>query len=488
MTNYTSESTPLLGANASKAKKEYVVAVAFTLVILVDFAGVLTETPQTNILEGIICRRYYNSHPTEASLDCTAGPIQAELATITQLLNTFNLIPGLLVSIPYGVLADTYGRRAILALSMMALITQDILAKIILWRSDIFAPRLIWLTSITRFAGGGEIVASSMIFLMIADVVPAHERANTFFLFSACILVGDVVATPLGALLMSKNPWIPYILSTVLATVVGGIALLLLPETLNKADSSEGVQRPPSVTGNEQRASPRTADSKTLGSKRLQALLSRLRPLAKANIIAIMLAFFVASLGRQSTGFLVQYIRQRFNWSYAKASFVVALRGSVNLILLLFLPAVNVLLAKRGLSISARDLVISRASVWLLTIGSLVISMAPIVELVALGVVLFALGSGFSPAARSLATAFVHADQTGTLYSAMGLMQSVGGLVAGPLLATSFGWALKQGREWTGIPFLLVAGLFASGALALSFIRLQKEVEVEAEADGETRD
>lgn len=148
----------------------------------------------------------------------------------------------------------------------------------------------------------------------------------------------------------------------------------------------------------------------------------------------------------------------------------------------------NVLLAKRGLSISARDLVISRASVWLLTIGSLVISMAPIVELVALGVVLFALGSGFSPAARSLATAFVHADQTGTLYSAMGLMQSVGGLVAGPLLATSFGWALKQGREWTGIPFLLVAGLFASGALALSFIRLQKEVEVEAEADGETRD
>lgn len=318
MTNYTSESTPLLGSNASKAKKEYVVAVAFTLVVLVDFAGVLTETPQTSILEGIICRRYYNSHRTEASLDCTAGPIQAELATITQLFNTFNLVPGILVSIPFGVLADSYGRRAVLGLSMLGMVTQDIIAKLILWRSDIFAPRLIWLTSITRLVGGGEMVASSMIYLMIADVVPAHERANTFFLFSACILVGDVVATPLGAFLMSKSPWIPYILSTVLAFVVGGIALVLIPETLNKPDSSEAAQQPPSITGNEQRASPTTAVSKTLDSKRLQALLSRLRPLAKANIIAILLAFFVAALGRQSTGFLVQYIRQRFNWSYAK--------------------------------------------------------------------------------------------------------------------------------------------------------------------------
>lgn len=317
MTNYASESTPLLGSNASKAKKEYVVAVAFTLVVLVDFAGVLTETPQTSILEDIICCRYYNSHRTEARRDCTAGPVQAELATITQLFNTFNLVPGILVSIPFGVLADSYGRRTVFALCMIGMVTQDIVAKLILWRSDIFAPRLIWPTSITRLVGGGDVVASSMIYLMIADVVPAQERANTF-LFSACILVGDVVATPLGAFLMSKNPWIPYILSTVLSFVVGGIALVLIPETLNKPDSSETPQQPLSSTDNEQPASPTTAISKTLDPKRLQALLSRLRPLAKANIIAILLAFFVAALGRQSTGFLVQYIRQRFNWTYAK--------------------------------------------------------------------------------------------------------------------------------------------------------------------------
>lgn len=124
------------------------------------------------------------------------------------------------------------------------------------------------------------------------------------------------------------------------------------------------------------------------------------------------------------------------------------------------------------MSAPGKDLLISRLSVAFFTIGSLVVSAAPSVALATLGIVIFALGSGFSPATRSLVTTFCKQDEAGLLYSALAITQSIGGLVAGPLLALSFRWGLSLGHEWTGIPFALVAGLFGCGFLAVSFVRL----------------
>lgn len=152
---------------------------------------------------------------------------------------------------------------------------------------------------------------------------------------------------------------------------------------------------------------------------------------------------------------------------------LLTLRAAVNLALLLVgLPALHRVLVKHDSTSQGKDLLISRLSVALFAIGSLVISLAPVVPLVALGIVIFALGSGFSPAARSLATTFVHQDQAGLLYTALAITQTVGGLMAGPLLALSFRWGLSLGPEWSGIPFSLVAGLFACGFIAICFVRL----------------
>lgn len=142
------------------------------------------------------------------------------------------------------------------------------------------------------------------------------------------------------------------------------------------------------------------------------------------------------------------------------------------MLLLVGLPALNRLLTTRGMSIPGKDLLISRVSVGLFALGSLVISAAPAVTLAAVGIAIFALGSGFGPAARSLVTTFCHQDEAGLLYSALAIMQSIGGLVAGPLLAVTFRWGLSLGSGWTGIPFAAVAGMFACGFLAISLVRL----------------
>ena len=152
---------------------------------------------------------------------------------------------------------------------------------------------------------------------------------------------------------------------------------------------------------------------------------------------------------------------------------LLTLQAAVNLALLLVgFPALNKLLVSREISTQGKDLFISRLSVAFFAIGAIVIALAPVVSLVALGIVIFAFGSGFSPAARSLATTFIPQDKAGLLYTALAITQTVGGLIAGPLLTLSFGWGLSLGHEWTGIPFALVAGLFACGFLAVSFVRL----------------
>lgn len=126
----------------------------------------------------------------------------------------------------------------------------------------------------------------------------------------------------------------------------------------------------------------------------------------------------------------------------------------------------------RKMAASSKDLLISRLSVAAFALGSLIAAVAPVVVLTALGIVVFALGSGFAPAARSLATAFCQQTESGLLYSVLAITQSIGSLVAGPLLTLSFRWSLGFGVEWTGIPFLVISGLFGCGLLALSFVHL----------------
>jgi MFS family permease len=338
MPTASQEERPLLGYNGTGKTDDHeekhrrrVIAVTFAMVLLMDLAAFFLDAPQTSILEANICSRYYESsepydynfNPVEK--DCRAAPVQAELATVNQLLNTFNQLPGLFVAIPFGIIADRYGRRPLFYLIILGAMLQDIVAKTVLWRPDLFAPRLIWLSSLPQFVGGGDAVSSSMTFLVVADVTPADQRAKLFFLLTACAQVGEIVATPLSALLMSIwNPWIPYLLYSVLTLLAGMIPVLFLPETLSRSVSQ-------SETETESETSPYGSGSDTGVNEGLPTAadgtamtpthyspISKFRPLMKHNIIAVLLAFFVSALGRRSTGFLLQYIRQRFDWTYEK--------------------------------------------------------------------------------------------------------------------------------------------------------------------------
>lgn len=325
MTSADSEETPLLGPNrdggddADAAYQRRVIATTFIMVIMVDLAGFFLEAPQTKILEGIICSRHYAtaaSGPGSGSPYCAAGPVQAELATVTQMLNTFNRLPGLVVAIPFGMLADKYGRRPVLLLAILGALLQDAVSKTVLWYPDLINPRFIWLSSAALLVGGGDAVSGSIVFLIVADVALPEQRASLFFLLTACGLLSELVATPLSALLMSRDPWIPYLMYSGMTLLSGTVPLLFLPETLRKSPAEpETPSCDASVDEDQEQSEPPDTDSLPPTPS---TLTSRFRPLMRRNVIAVLLAFFVSALGRQSTSFLLQFIRQRFNWTYEK--------------------------------------------------------------------------------------------------------------------------------------------------------------------------
>lgn len=84
-------------------------------------------TPMAQIIEDIVCRSYTLDVSIDSALEdpCKAPDVQSELANIQAWQSTLELIPGMLVAVPYGALADKYGHKAMLTLSSIGIVLHN---------------------------------------------------------------------------------------------------------------------------------------------------------------------------------------------------------------------------------------------------------------------------------------------------------------------------------------------------------------------------
>lgn len=177
-------------------------------------------------------------------------------------------------------------------------------------------------------------VLSALVHAILSDVMSRDRQAQAFFYLASSNLLTEVIAPPLGSVLMEAgSPYTPLLfgfplelLSLVFIAKIPDTAKLveqrLASPTSPQAAHSEGSdpecgatdtithQDDPDITGSE-------AKHGSLGD---QLLLVWEMMTRNADILRITVAFLVTTLARETLDFVVQYTSERFCWSLSKVA------------------------------------------------------------------------------------------------------------------------------------------------------------------------
>ncbi|KAL2867573.1 MFS transporter [Aspergillus lucknowensis] len=423
-----SDREPLLpqsdrGRNRDQARPSTRSAFAVTIAIsvllmLADICNDITLAPRMVIFEDIICRDYYTD--IAGVTDCKIEPVQSELARINGWKRTFTMIPGLVLSIPYGALADRIGRSKVLSLALCGVLLNECWTAVVSAVPQVFPLRAVWLSGVFTLFGGGPSTVVSMCYAIIADACLPHQRTTAFSLIYAGFLISEIVSIPLGAALIPLNPWIP---------VLGAIGLRLL-FTLSTIAVTVKYHK-----------HGRHKDALTDD----QSLQSTSSSSPQTNL---------------------------------PASYLIALRAVANmLVLFVIIPSISRTLRRNGIPSPRIDQWITITSGAVLVLGSLLIFLSPSPSYLVLGQIVTALGFAFTVTARSFLTTLAPTRYMGLLSTSISVASHGAIVVGGPFLAWVFQAGLDMGDVWIGLPFLVNAVLFTLGTIAVFCARVSDEHE-----------
>ncbi len=115
--------------------------------------------------------------------ECKGAEVQEELNVVMAGLLFLGAVPSLVTTIPYGLVADRIGRKPVFALSIVGIVLAQCWNLIVVrfWR---YMPlRLVWISPIFTFIGGGEAVANMVFFAMGSDITTDEQRYVWFTQF-----------------------------------------------------------------------------------------------------------------------------------------------------------------------------------------------------------------------------------------------------------------------------------------------------------------
>ncbi|MCJ1351791.1 MAG: hypothetical protein MMC33_001775 [Icmadophila ericetorum] len=481
-----SETSPLLShfpppqlspprTKASSIRKSVIIGILF-LILTSNLPYLLQILPRLRIWEIIYCRRYYEEHdPSLIGEDglveekyCKVESVQSQVAYLKGWYGFFGSLPGLFLAIPYGMLADRYGRKWVLVACITTIWIVQAWVYVVSAFPDVVPLRLIWLGPIVTIIGGGDLVASSLIFTILYDVTPQAKSASLFFYIAATSMLCGMLSPILAGIMMAHDPWIS--MDVGLGIQILSIPVsLTLPETLGLDKEEGGLLLPAPV---EPAITPR---SFTFPSLRKQSLWSQIETgfrnfvknsaflISDWRIIFLCLVSPIGYLSGLLDEFLPQYVSDRYSWTLANAAYITSINsGTVIIVLLVILPLVSTYLERKQFDSSRKDLLIMRVSIIFQVLGYLAQGLAPNVPLLALGLLLTALAAGGGACRRALMTSYVHKDQVARLYTCVTVLDIIVAALTGPIVAAIFSGGLKKGGGvWLGTPWIGISAILA---------------------------
>ncbi|PYH46505.1 MFS general substrate transporter [Aspergillus saccharolyticus JOP 1030-1] len=453
----------------SKKQILKVILLCASATLILDIGLTVVLAPKIRLLESILCQEYYHTHGLQGLMhdipesQCKTKEIQSAVARLIGWQAVFDSLPAIFLAIPYGALSDTKGRRPVLLLCFLGLTLSTAWTLLICWLR--LPLELTWISSLFQCLGGGPAVATAIVEATIADVVPDDKRSTIYFQLQAAVLISDILANPLSAVLMAHNVWIPCFLGLSIQAL-GTILLMALPETLSFARALSPLAESTSDCVEEE-------ERLTLRGR----LVKNFRSIVSdRNVAGLVFGLLVLTISAESVDFLLQYVSKRYGWSIAKSAMLLSLRAAVEFGLLLILGPLLLFLSWPSLrNPLQRDLWVARVSLGFIVLGFLILALSPTVASAILGLIIYTLGAGFQPAVMSLLGSVWKASNPtnlGSLYSTVAIILAAGGVIAGPLLSFMFQLGLRLGDAWVGLPYFVSACLCAGIALVMLSVRL----------------
>ena len=305
------------------------------------------------------------------------------------------------------------------------------------------------------------------------------------YLLSSIPHMVTLIAPPFSNVFMRINIWVPFIVACgiLLSTF---LVIWLMPESLKlspcqdlpyDAQASEGGSR--NIPENESLLQDRTAVSEENHSSWTRIPRDIIALFRVSNIPFIFFAFLAKPIALISKAYTFQHASESFGWKLAQTTWLrfSQAAGSV-VITMLFLPILSAMLIRKGFHPKKLDLGVIRWSVgiavigfgmlwlanasWLLVVGEIPRSLFVNPMLIdPPGLFICGLSEGLEPALQGLATASITKAYAARLFTTLAVIETIGRLIGGPLMARLFSLGRSQGQGSKGINFLTASVIFA---------------------------
>jgi hypothetical protein len=331
------------------------------------------------------------------------------------------------------------------------------------WQS--FSLRVTWFSALHALICGGSPVLSALLFVVISDITNQDSRSAILLRVYSANLSGNLLCPPIVAWIMTRNPWAA--VSIGVGCFCVGIPLCcFIPETL-------GYQQP---IRSDQRRRDEEETPATAKDQAKSFLEQCYKPLAESigyfmqdrRVVLLVIIFVPIMLTMTIVPLLLQYASARYDLTFASATLLLTVRAGVMIAMFLCMSSfVYRLLANAGVSGQKRDLFLAQGSAGLMLLGWIAVGFSPNVILFTGSLMIATIGSGFPVYLRSFLTGLVAPNKVAGLYTIVSVVDTLGLMLGGPLLAWLFKRGMQLGGSFIGLPFIALGLIYA---VVISFL------------------
>ncbi|KAK6953326.1 hypothetical protein Daesc_005629 [Daldinia eschscholtzii] len=384
------------------------------------------------------------------------------------------------MTIPLGFVAENYGRRTVLWLNLIPRLFMLAWAVVVGYFEESLPLKAI-VAGPSLSVLGGDCVFNSIIYALAASLT----EDNVISWANAVSYVVTFVGPGLAGATMTLNLFLPFFIGIfLLLLAIPTVSLLVDPTHIPMRPEDE--QRRPLIS------SP-ILKAQEVESSILRPVVERIRTLYSIvkshplNLILLLISFFLTSLASSDTKLLPQYISKRYNWSFAKAGYLLSAKAIMNFTLLTFvIPGIlrSKVSANQSQSQSLSDIDnvhYARMCLAVSVLGALAIASAVTIWLLFPSLLLYALGSALPVFTMGLLKSpsvspevegqLVNSTNPEThIFSIVMMVKTLGTLVGAPLMATL--WIQGIGTGTLGIPYVVSAALYTAAIAVFSGIKV----------------